>query len=195
MEFITTPIEGLIVVQPRRFEDARGYFMETYRKSEFEAVVGEEINFVQDNESESARGVLRGLHMQTGADSQAKLVRVVSGEVFDVAVDMRPGSATLGRWYGTVLSHRNAKMLFIPRGFAHGFFVLSDLARFVYKTDNYYAPASEVTLRFDDPDIAVGWPAETAGNVILSPRDIEKAIPFRTFLELNRDLYGTKVDG
>lgn len=158
MEFIKTDIDGVVIVKPRRFGDRRGYFMETYNAEQFDPVIGP-VRFIQDNESASSRGVLRGLHLQRGEASQAKLVRVVQGRVFDVAVDLRPGSPTYSRWVGVELSDENALQLFIPRGFAHGFLVLSDFARFVYKVDNRYAPATEVSIRYDDPQIGIEWPA------------------------------------
>ena len=181
MIFKTTPLAGLFVVQPQRFVDNRGYFMETYNKAEFAPHVGN-VEFVQDNESGSSLGVLRGLHMQKGDDAQAKLVRVVSGAVFDVAVDLRFGSDTFGQWFGTELSSGNGKMLYIPRGFAHGFVVLSKEAKFVYKVDNRYAPQSEITIAYDDPEIGIEWP-EVQGGFILSQKDASHAISFRCFCE------------
>ena len=150
-------IKGVWVITPKRFGDARGYFCETWKRDEFEAHVGA-VRFVQDNESFSTRGVLRGLHFQAGEWSQAKLVRVSMGRVLDVAVDLRGGSPTYGRHCAVELSHENGRQLFIPRGFAHGFVVLSDEAQFQYKVDNVYAPYSEVTLRFDDPALGIAWP-------------------------------------
>lgn len=182
MKFEATPISGLFVVHPERFADSRGYFMETFRRSVFEEKLGP-VDFIQDNESESVRGVLRGLHLQTGNDAQAKLVRVAEGAVFDVAVDLRPDSPTFGRWFGTELSHENGRMLFIPAGFAHGFLVLSERARFIYKVDRYYAPQSEVTVRFDDPEIGIAWPRAEGGN-ILSERDKNHAITFAEYKKL-----------
>ena len=179
MEFQKTLIPGLVVACPRRFVDSRGYFMETYRKDIFTPVIGE-VEFVQDNESESRRGVLRGLHLQTGSSAQAKLIRVTEGRVFDVAVDLRSGSATYGHWYGIELSDENALMMYIPRGFAHGFIVLSDKAKFSYKVDNFYDPQSEVTIKFDDPDIGIEWPTADE-ELLLSERDIAKAIAFRQY--------------
>lgn len=179
MEFFTTPIEGLILIKPKRFEDRRGYFMETYNRDIFEPVIGP-VDFMQDNESESSRGVLRGLHLQAGEASQAKLVRVVEGAVFDVAVDLREGSPTYGRWHGVELSHENGIMMFIPRGFAHGFVVLSSRARFVYKVDNPYSPSSEVTISFDDAAIGVEWP-ELEGGFILSEKDTSHAISLEDY--------------
>lgn len=179
MDFLETPISGLILARPKVFSDNRGYFMETFRKDLFTPVIGD-VDFVQDNESESTVGVLRGLHLQKGEYSQAKLVRVVEGSVFDVAVDLREGSATYGRWFGTELSHENKLMMFIPRGFAHGFLVLSPKARFVYKVDNFYAPQSELTIAYNDPDINIKWP-EIENDYILSERDVSKSISLKEY--------------
>lgn len=170
MQFFHTEIPGVWLIEPKRFGDARGYFAETWRADLFRDATGLDINFIQDNESLSSRGVLRGLHMQAGRYAQAKLVRVSEGEVFDVAVDLRPQSPSFGRWVSAVLSSDNGRQLFIPRGFAHGFLVLSDRARFQYKVDNVYAPQSEVSLRYDDPEVAVRWP--DAGPLNLSPKDL-----------------------
>ena len=154
--FTETSIEGVVVVDVRSYGDERGYFMETYKRPDFEAG-GIACDFVQDNQSSSTRGVLRGLHFQID-HPQSKLVRVVSGEVFDVAVDLRPGSPTYGRWEGVVLSAENRRQFFIPRGFAHGFLVLSDEAEFCYKCDDVYHPNDEGGLMWDDPAIGVEWP-------------------------------------
>ena len=170
MEFTKTEIEGVWVIEPRRFGDARGYFMESFKKEEFQSVVGP-VEFIQDNESFSTRGVLRGLHFQKGEYSQAKLVRVSRGAVVDVAVDLRGGSPTFGRYVAVELSQDNARQLFIPRGFAHGFVVLTDVAQFQYKVDNVYAPQAEATLRYDDPTVAVSWPLP-ASDLLLSPKDL-----------------------
>lgn len=174
MEFIRTEIEGVWLVRPRRFGDERGYFMETWKRSEFEAHVGH-VHFVQDNESFSTRGVLRGLHFQKGEWSQAKLVRVSRGRVLDVAVDLRGGSLTFGRHVAVELTADGGEQLFIPRGFAHGFVVLSDVAQFQYKVDNVYAPQSEATLRFDDPALGIDWRVDPAA-LLLSPKDL-KGLP------------------
>ena len=156
MQFTETDIKGVWLIEPKRFGDSRGYFMESFRLSEFEAHVGH-VAFVQDNESLSHRGVLRGLHMQRGEWGQAKLVRVSHGRVLDVNVDLRPGSPTFGRHVAVELSHENGRQLFVPRGFAHGFVVLSDTAQFQYKVDNYYHPEAECTLRYDDPALGIDW--------------------------------------
>lgn len=153
---IDTSIEGVCVIEPTVFGDNRGYFMETYSKADFEEL-GLNYDFVQDNQSKSKKGVLRGLHFQK-ENSQAKLVRVIKGEVFDVAVDLRPGSKTYGKWEGVRLSEENKKMFMIPRGFAHGFLVLSDEAEFTYKCDDVYNPSAEGGLAWNDKDVAIDWP-------------------------------------
>ena len=154
--FTTTSIEGVIVVDTKTFGDKRGYFMETYKKTDFIAG-GITCDFVQDNQSSSTRGVLRGMHFQK-EHPQAKLVRVVRGTVFDVCVDLREGSPTRGRWEGVVLSERNRRQFFIPRGFAHGFLVLSDEAEFIYKCDDIYHPNDEGGIMWNDPTIGIEWP-------------------------------------
>jgi dTDP-4-dehydrorhamnose 3,5-epimerase len=169
MEFIEQYIKGVWVIKPKRFGDARGYFCETFKKEEFEAHVGQ-VNFVQDNESLSSRGVLRGLHFQQGEWSQAKLVRVSQGRVLDVAVDLRGDSPTFGKHIAVELDAMEGTQFFIPRGFAHGFVVLSEVAQFQYKVDNVYAPHSEVTLRFDDPELGIDWPLP-ASELLLSEKD------------------------
>jgi len=166
-KFNKTSIEGVYVIEPKVFGDNRGYFMETYNKIDFEKA-GLDYNFVQDNQSKSKKGVLRGLHFQT-KHLQAKLVRVVSGEVFDVAVDLRKGSKTYGKWTGVILSEENKKMFMIPRGFAHGFVVLSDTAEFTYKCDEFYHPEDEGGIMWNDPEINIKWPFE--GEVLLSEKD------------------------
>lgn len=155
--FEDTSIEGVKIVDVKSYGDRRGYFMETYKRPDFVAG-GIDVDFVQDNQSSSTRGVLRGLHFQIN-HPQAKLVRVVRGTVFDVAVDLRPGSPTWGKWEGVVLSAENRRQFFIPRGFAHGFLVLSDEAEFCYKCDDVYHPNDEGGLMWNDPDIAIEWPA------------------------------------
>ena len=153
---IDTKINGVYIIEPTVFGDERGYFMETYEMSDFKEI-GINGEFVQDNQSKSKKGVLRGLHFQK-KNSQAKLVRCIKGEVFDVAVDLRPGSKTYGKWEGVILSEENKKMFYIPRGFAHGFLVLSDVAEFCYKVDNIYDHESEGGLQWNDPDVAIDWP-------------------------------------
>ncbi|MGM9852678.1 MAG: dTDP-4-dehydrorhamnose 3,5-epimerase [Muribaculaceae bacterium] len=180
MKFTQLDIQGVWLIEPVRYGDSRGYFSEVFRQEEFREATGVDIRFIQDNESVSSRGVLRGLHMQGGEFAQAKLVRVSQGAVFDVAVDLRPGSPTRGRWVGVELSQENGRQLFIPRGFAHGFLVLSDMAQFQYKVDNVYAPQSEVSVRYDDPDLGITWP-EVDVPLNLSPKD-EKARPLKKIL-------------
>lgn len=171
MKFTQLSIPGVWLVEPVRYGDARGYFMESFKLEEFRAHVGD-ITFVQDNESMSGRGVLRGLHFQKGEFSQAKLVRVSKGTVVDVAVDLRGGSPTFGQHVAVELSQENACQLFIPRGFAHGFVVLSETAQFQYKVDNVYAPQSEATLRFDDPALGIDWRLPHS-ELLLSPKDLK----------------------
>ena len=153
---IETSIDGVYVIEPTVYGDHRGYFMETYSEEEF-AEIGLNYKFVQDNQSKSRKGVLRGLHFQK-ENTQAKLVRCIKGEVFDVAVDLRPGSATYGKWEGVVLSEENKKMFMIPRGFAHGFLVLSEEAEFTYKCDDVYNPNAEGGLAWNDKDVNIDWP-------------------------------------
>lgn len=167
--FIKTEFEGLFVIEPSVFGDSRGYFMETYHALEF-AEAGLDICFVQDNQSRSVRGVLRGLHFQY-KHPQGKLVRVVRGEVFDVAVDLRKNSKTFGKWYGVILSEDNKRQFYIPEGFAHGFLVLSDTADFVYKCTDYYHPEDEGGIIWNDPDIGIKWPLDKVENIILSNKD------------------------
>ncbi|MBQ3277503.1 MAG: dTDP-4-dehydrorhamnose 3,5-epimerase [Oscillospiraceae bacterium] len=165
--FTETEIPGVFLVDVRRYGDERGFFMETYKETDFR-VAGLDYTFVQDNQSFSRRGVLRGLHFQKRFP-QAKLVRVIRGEVFDVAVDLRKGSDTYGKWVGAVLSGENRRQLLIPRGFAHGFLVLSEAAEFAYKCDQVYHPEDEGGILWNDPDIGIQWP--DAGEIILSERD------------------------
>lgn len=173
--FTQTSIEGVTIVDVKSYGDDRGYFMEIYKQPDFVAG-GIDVDFVQDNQSSSVKGVLRGLHFQIN-HSQSKLVRVVSGEVFDVAVDLRPGSATYGKWEGVILSAENKRQFFIPRGFAHGFLVLSDTAEFCYKCDDIYHPNDEGGLMWNDPEIGIVWPAMQGDEVfdeskiILSDKD------------------------
>lgn len=175
-----TGIKDLVVIEPTVFGDNRGYFMETYSEREF-AEVGLTMKFVQDNQSKSKKGVLRGLHFQIN-HPQGKLVRVLSGEVFDVAVDLRKGSASYGKWFGVRLSAENKKMFFVPENFAHGFLVLSDEAEFCYKCTDFYAPGDEGGILYSDPDIGINWPLEGIDEVILSDKD--KVHPL--LKELNR---------
>lgn len=174
MEFKKTAIEGVYIIEPKVFNDARGYFFEAWKKSEFEAHVGP-IEFIQDNESKSSYGVLRGLHYQKGEFSQAKLVRVIKGRVLDVAVDIRKSSPTFGQHVKVELSDENKRQFFIPRGFAHGFLVLSDEAIFTYKVDNVYAPQAEAGIRWNDPDVAIEWPIEIE-KVMTSEKDLKQPL-------------------
>ena len=165
----TCDIEGLKIITPAVFGDERGYFMETYNYNDYKAA-GIDMEFVQDNQSSSKKGVLRGLHFQKEFP-QDKLVRVVSGEVFDVAVDLRDGSKTYGQWYGVILSAENKKQFFIPKNFAHGFIVLSDSAEFAYKCTDFYHPNDEGGLAWNDPDIGVKWPIPEGMELIISEKD------------------------
>lgn len=158
MQVIKTAIEGVLILEPKVFGDERGFFMESFNQKAFEAAVGHPVHFVQDNHSRSAKGVLRGMHLQAAPYSQGKLVRVVRGSVFDVAVDVRKSSPTFGKWTGVELSAENHRQLWIPEGLAHGFLVTSESADFLYKTTNYYAPQAELSLRWDDPDVSIQWP-------------------------------------
>lgn len=177
MNYIKTEIPDVWILEPRVFEDARGYFMETWREEDFNQAIGHEVHFVQDNQSMSSRGVLRGLHFQKGDASQAKLVRVLQGAVVDVAVDLRKSSSTFGHYVMVELSEKNKRQLFIPRGFAHGFQVISDIAVFTYKVDNRYAPETECSISYNDPTIGIKWPIE-GDDVLLSEKDLKKAVSF-----------------
>lgn len=174
MEFKKTTIEGVYIIEPKVFNDARGYFFEAWKKEEFESHVGP-VDFVQDNESKSSYGVLRGLHYQKGEFSQAKLVRVIKGKVLDVAVDLRKSSPTFGQHVMVELSDENKRQFFIPRGFAHGFLVLSDEAIFTYKVDNVYAPQADAGIRWNDPDIGIEWPIDYA-QVQTSEKDLRQPL-------------------
>jgi dTDP-4-dehydrorhamnose 3,5-epimerase len=153
-----TGLSGVLVLDPKVFGDERGFFYESFNRKVFAEVVGHDVDFVQDNHSKSTRGVLRGLHFQLTPHAQGKLVRVTQGEVFDVAVDIRKESPTYGQWHGEILSAENRKQIWIAPGLAHGFLVLSETAEFLYKTTDYYAPAAERCLRWDDPDVGIAWP-------------------------------------
>jgi dTDP-4-dehydrorhamnose 3,5-epimerase len=168
MKAIPTAISGLTILEPRVFGDERGFFFESYNRRAFREATGDDPDFVQDNHSRSARNVLRGLHYQV-RQPQGKLVRVVAGEVWDVAVDLRRSSPTFGRWVGVTLSAANRRMLWVPVGFAHGFVVTSDGAEFLYKTTDYYAPEHERSLLWNDPALAIAWPLQ--GEPVLKPSD------------------------
>ncbi len=174
MEYKETAIEGVFIIEPKVFQDARGYFMEAWKQADFEEHIGK-VNFIQDNESKSSFGVLRGLHFQKGEYSQAKLVRVIKGRVLDVAVDMRKSSPTFGQHVMVELSEENKRQFFIPRGFAHGFLVLSDEAIFTYKVDNVYAPQAESGVRWNDPQLNIEWPIDPA-KVLTSAKDLEQPL-------------------
>lgn len=176
MNYVQTKINGVWIIEPKVFNDSRGYFMEAFKKEEFEAHIGK-VDFIQDNESKSSYGVLRGLHYQKGEFSQAKLVRVIQGKVWDVAVDMRSSSPTFGQWVSVELSGENKRQFFIPRGFAHGFLVLSQEAIFTYKVDNVYAPHAEASVLYSDEDLNIDWRV-AATELILSEKD-KKAIRFK----------------
>jgi len=172
-QFERAAIPDILIVKPRSFTDARGVFMETYRAREF-AAAGIETTFVQDNQSGSRRGTLRGLHYQI-RQPQGKLVRVLAGEVFDAAVDLRRSSSTFGRWVGFRMSAKEQQQLWVPRGFAHGFYVISEWAEVLYKTTEYYAPEWERTLRWDDPAVGIEWPISGGGRPLLSDKDAHGA--------------------
>ena len=177
MKLTLTPIKDLVVIEPKVFGDERGYFYEAYKKNTFHEL-GLDYDFVQDKQSFSRKGVLRGLHFQKEFP-QAKLVRVIEGEVFDVAVDLRKDSPTFGKWYGVTLSGENKKMFMIPRGFAHGFLVLSETAVFSYKCDDFYHPNDEGGIIYNDPDIGIEWP-EVDCELVLSDKDKKHGI-FKNF--------------
>lgn len=176
MNYIQTEINGVWLIEPKVFSDSRGYFMEAFKKEEFEMHIGK-VDFIQDNESKSSFGVLRGLHYQKGEYSQAKLVRVIKGEVLDVAVDLRRSSPTFGKHVSVLLTEENKRQFFIPRGFAHGFLVLSEEAIFTYKVDNAYAPQSEASILYCDESLAIDWPIADF-QIIMSEKD-QQAKVFR----------------
>lgn len=180
MKVETTNIEGCYLLAPTVFKDKRGYFFESFNQEQFEKVVGTAINFVQDNQSKSSKGVLRGLHYQQGKHAQAKLVRVLEGEVLDVAVDLRKDSPTYKNVFTTVLSLENNKQLFIPRGCAHGFLTLSESATFFYKCDNFYNKESEAGLRYDDPAFSIDWQMKES-ELIISEKD--EVLPYLKHIE------------
>ena len=173
-EYKETKIKGVFIIEPKVFQDARGYFMEAWKQAEFDEHVGRTV-FIQDNESKSSFGVLRGLHYQKGDASQAKLVRVIKGKVLDVAVDIRKSSPTFGQHVMVELSEENKRQFFIPRGFAHGFLVLSDEAIFTYKVDNPYAPQCDAGIRWNDSDLGIEWPIDPA-KVLTSEKDLKQPL-------------------
>lgn len=172
--FEKTPIEGLVVITPKVFGDDRGYFMETYREKEF-IEGGVTAKFVQDNQSKSKKGVLRGLHFQK-TKPQGKLVRALEGAVYDVAVDIRKDSETYGKWYGVLLSEENKKQFYVPEGFAHGFVVVTDSATFAYKCTNYYDPTDEGAIIYNDPTLNINWNEYYDGEFILSEKDLKNGL-------------------
>lgn len=171
MQFIRTAIPEILIIEPKVYEDPRGFFMETYREEIF-AANGISNRFVQENHSRSQKGVLRGLHYQI-RQAQGKLVRVIAGEIFDVAVDIRRSSPSFGKWVGIILSAQNRKQIWVPEGFAHGFYVLSEFAEIVYKVTDYYAPQWECSIQWNDPQLGVAWPLDETAPLILSPKDRE----------------------
>lgn len=170
MQVIPTAIPDVLIIEPKVFGDARGFFFESFNQAKFEAATGQNVNFVQDNHSRSAQGVLRGLHYQI-QQPQGKLVRVVQGEVFDVVVDIRKSSPTFGQWVGEILSADNKRQLWVPEGFAHGFVVMSDTAELLYKTTDYYAPEFERCIAWNDPELAIHWPQPLSTPPLLSSKD------------------------
>jgi len=186
MNVIKTEIPDVLIFEPKVFGDDRGFFFESFSQKVFEEAVGRKVEFVQDNHSRSHKGVLRGLHFQKEPYAQGKLVRCVVGEVFDVAVDMRKDSSTFGQWVGLILSAQNKKQLWIPEGFAHGFLTLTDYVEFVYKTSNYYAPQSEICIRYNDKDIGIDWPS--LKGIVLSEKD-EKGESLRSFSDRMKKSY------
>lgn len=189
MEVIKTEIDGVVIIEPRIFKDTRGYFFESYSKKEFDEKV-RPVNFVQDNESMSTKGVMRGLHFQRPPFTQSKLVRCVKGRVFDVAVDIRKGSPTYGKHVAVELSEDNHRQFFVPRGFAHGFAVLSDIAVFQYKCDNYYHPEADGGISIADESLGIDWQIDSR-NAILSEKDLKHALlkDFESPFDINIDLY------
>ncbi len=175
MKFTRTKIPDVVIIDPQVHGDERGYFVETFRQDKLEAFLGFKVNFCQDNESKSSRGVLRGLHYQLHPAAQTKLVRVIEGKVLDVAVDIRKGSPTFGQHVAVLLSGENKRQLFVPRGFAHGFVVMEDETTFAYKVDNYYSPENDSGLAFDDPELEIDWLMEQA-ELKLSEKDTKQPL-------------------
>jgi dTDP-4-dehydrorhamnose 3,5-epimerase len=171
MEIQTTKLSGVLLIKPRVFRDDRGFFLESWNKRAFDEAAGRTIEFVQDNHSRSVKGVLRGLHYQVDPMAQAKLITVMRGSIFDVAVDIRPDSPTYGQWVGEVLTDESREMLWIPEGFAHGFYVLSEFADVVYKATNFYSPQHERCIRWDDETLEICWPL--TGKALVSEKDTE----------------------
>ncbi|HCT6782618.1 TPA: dTDP-4-dehydrorhamnose 3,5-epimerase [Proteus mirabilis] len=176
MNIIKTEIPDVLILEPKVFSDHRGFFYESFNQKIFDEAIGYPVNFVQDNHSKSSKGVLRGLHYQKAPHAQGKLVRCVYGEVFDVAVDIRPESKTYGKWISAILSATNKRQLWIPEGFAHGFLVLSEEAEFMYKTTNFYHPESEEHIIWNDENINIDWPLKTALNISEKDQIVHKFI-------------------
>lgn len=190
MNFIRTKIPDVVIIEPVVHGDERGYFVETYRKEKLEDFLGFTVNFCQDNESRSSRGVLRGLHYQLPPFAQTKLVRVITGKVLDVAVDIRKGSPTFGQYVAVALTEENKRQLFVPRGFAHGFVVLSHEATFAYKVDNYYAPEFDRGIAFDDPDIGIDWQLEKDALQLSQKDQKQPSLKAAELFDYNEVLYG-----
>ncbi|HHG0471945.1 MULTISPECIES: dTDP-4-dehydrorhamnose 3,5-epimerase [Gammaproteobacteria] len=183
MNVTQTEIPDVLILEPKVFGDHRGFFYESFNKKIFEKAINHPVNFVQDNHSKSNKNILRGLHYQT-QNTQGKLVRVISGEVFDVAVDIRENSPTFGKYVGVYLSAENKKQLWIPEGFAHGFFVISEEAEFVYKCTDYYNPTAELSIAWNDPDLSIDWPIDVDTQIILSMKD-KNALSFNQLKSQN----------
>ena len=190
MKFTRTKIKDVIIIEPKVHGDDRGYFVETFRQDKLDELLGFKINFIQDNESKSSKGVLRGLHYQLAPAAQTKLVRVIQGRVLDVAVDIRKGSPTFGQHVAEELTAQNKKQLLVPRGFAHGFLVLEDDTIFAYKVDNYYSPENDRGIAFNDAGLNINWQLNT-DELNLSPKDREQPLLQQV---INTDLFDTKVD-
>jgi dTDP-4-dehydrorhamnose 3,5-epimerase len=190
VEFVPQAVNGIVVIEPKVLGDERGYFVETFRQDKLEDVLGYKVNFIQDNESKSSKGVLRGLHFQLAPYAQSKLVRVIEGAVLDVAVDIREGSPSFGQHVAVELSSVNKKQIFIPRGFAHGFVVLTDTATFAYKVDNYYSLECDRGLAFDDVDLNIDWQLNKQ-NLLLSDKDTQqpRLVELIGCFDYNRNYY------
>ena len=189
MQFTRTKIEDVVIIDPKIHGDDRGYFVETFRQDKLEEFLGFNVHFCQDNESKSSKGVLRGLHYQLAPSAQTKLVRVIKGRVLDVAVDIRKGSPTFGKYVAVELSEDNKRQLFVPRGFAHGFVVLEDDTVFTYKVDNYYSPQNDRGIAFDDPSIGVDWQIETALLKLSEKDTIQPLLKEADLFDYSKDYY------
>lgn len=178
MKVFSTSLKEVLIIQPKIFKDERGLFFESFNQKIFEEAIGQKVNFVQDNHSLSKKNTLRGIHYQQRPHEQGKLVRVVQGEVFDVAVDLRKDSPSLGQWFGEYLSGENNKQLWIPEGFGHGFYVISDYAHFLYKTTSYYQPSSEQSIVWNDKNLAINWPTKSIPNINLKDKNAKSFMEF-----------------